>query len=122
MPEPFDSVKVEFDKIIFKYKELISDGTLSFSDAFSLSMFGLGVAITVLQPYTEMPYVQRKIYASQLAQQFYDEVVAPLDLPIPNFIESFVDKQISNMIPALVEMAFDAIHGIINIESLLLKK
>lgn len=119
---PYDDVKVEFDKVIAKYNELMADGTFSFTDAWSLSVAGLGAAITVLKPYSDLPYHMRREWAKQLAQEFFDKVVAPIDLPyIPNFFENMLDNQISNLIPFMVDSLYDALYNIIHIEDTVIK-
>lgn len=113
MSTPYEKIQIEYQELIAKYKEAITDGKLSFSDAIGLLMHGSFSIAKLMQGYVDMPFEQRKAVGVDLCVQFYDDVIAPIDLPIPNIIEPMVDKTVGLMVKPLVESIYDAVQAII---------
>lgn len=109
MTTPYDKIKIEYDEMVLKYKEAIQDGKLSFSDALSLLLHGSFSIAKLLQGYVELPFEQRKAVGVDLATQFYEEVIAPIDLPIPNVIEPLFDKSLGLAIPSVIDLIYTSI-------------
>ena len=113
MTTPLDKVMIEFASIKEQYKEAIADGKLSFSDAFNLLLHWVFSISKLLSKYSELDFEKRKALGVDLAQEFYDEVIAPIDLPIPNWIEGQVDKMLGLAVKPIVESIYDTIDEFI---------
>lgn len=109
MTTPLDRIQVEFDELVVKYQEAIADGKLSFSDAMGLLLHGAFSIATVLQGYVELDFEKRKAVGIDLCTQFYEKVIEPIDLPIPDFIEVPLDKTLKMIVPTLIGSVYDAI-------------
>jgi hypothetical protein len=113
MTTPYDKIKAEFDELVLKYKEAIADGKLSFSDALSLLLHGSFSIAQLLQNYVELDFEKRKAIGVDLAVQFYDEVIAPIDLPLPNLIEPIFDRTLAAAIPGFIGVIYDSVDALV---------
>lgn len=117
-----EKIKAEFDLVLAKYKELIADGTLSTSDMLSLLVSGIGSVVRVMDGYIDLPFEQRKQIGLELTQQFYTEIIAPIDIPgVPNIIEGYIDNVAGQLLMVGVEKLYDAIQQMVNVNKMLFK-
>lgn len=113
MTTSLDKIRMEFESIKAEYQEAIADGKLSFGDAFNLLLHGVFSISKLLSQYAELDFEKRKALGVDLAQEFYDEVIKPIDLPIPNWIEGQVDKMLGLAVRPIVESIYDTIDEMI---------
>ena len=114
MGDHMDKINEQWALVVEEYKKAVEDGVFSAKDLFSLVVVGLGGAIRLVKPYVDLPYHEKKRVASELAKEFVEEVVNPIDIPmVPNIIEPFFDKQLANIAPVLVEALYDALYEFI---------
>lgn len=113
MTTSLDKIRMEFESVKAEYQDAISDGKLSFGDAFNLLLHGVFSISRLLSQYAELDFEKRKAIGVDLAQEFYDEVIKPIDLPIPNWIEGQVDKMLGLAVKPIVESIYDTIDEMI---------
>lgn len=98
----YEDIQASVKQLIESYKLKAADG-LTFSEATKLFTEAIGEIVKILQT-TGGTGAEKRAAAIQAAQAFYDNVLAPIDIPgIPNLIvEPIVDKTIGGFIPAIV--------------------
>lgn len=105
----YASVQEAFDALLVHYKALAKDG-MTLSDAWELANDAVSSATRVIEEIqTEYGGSTKKEVVLKFASDFYDQVLAPIDLPrVPNVIETrWVD-------PALKEVYMLLVNGAIN--------
>lgn len=112
--ELYDAVKEEIAGIIAKYKEVAKDG-LTLPEIFSLITSATGSFVRVMEVSGRDGTVKKEA-ALIAAELFYDQVIAPLDIPhVPGFIEtSVVDPALKKVFMAAVNGMIDSLVKIFN--------
>lgn len=110
-----DTLQQELGKLIDQIKEAYADKSISIGEALGLiykSLAALSVLAKQVVPAIEAGDLRKFVISG--AQKIYDEVIAPLDIPmIPNIIEDTVDDAIGSAVPLFIGMAYDALYSAI---------
>lgn len=108
----------DFKPVIDKYKELIADGKLDTNDIFKLLVVGVGGVVRFMSGYMDLTFEQRKEIGLALVEQFFNEIIKPIDLPgVPNLIEPYVDELAKTLVMTGVEKLYDALAQFYDIKS-----
>lgn len=111
-PEPIDVttlVKVRFQELVDSAKAKAADGRLTLAEGWQLLQEGVQDAVYIAAQLNAAG-ADKKALVLQLAQQLYDNVIAPIDIPyIPNLVvEPIVDKAIGQMIQPMLSGMIEA--------------
>lgn len=108
----YDDISAAVTKIIDKYKEVIGDGKLSFSEIISLTGAVAASFLELTKTIAALDADKKKAILAAL-DQFYISVIAPIDIPvIPNIIEPMVDAGLKEVVMYLAEAMLDTLIGI----------
>lgn len=108
----YDDILAAVTQIIDKYKEVIGDGKLSFSEIISLTGAAAASFLELTKSITALDADKKAAILAAL-DKFYINVIAPIDIPvIPNFIEPMVDAGLREVVMYLAEAMLDTLIGI----------
>jgi len=107
-----EKVTADFQPVIEKFKAAVADGKIDGNEIFGLLISGIKAIVALLDDFSDLTPEQAKTIGLQLVDQFYQDVIAPIDLPgVPNIIEPYVDSLGKTLILTGVEKLFDAIQA-----------
>lgn len=112
----YDDLKSAVEEITAHYKDVASDGKLTFSEIFSLAGKATASFIQLFEKFTDgASGADKKAAVLAALDAFFDEVISPLDIKgIPNFIEPIVDSSLKKLALTLADAGIDALVAIFN--------
>ena len=116
----YEQALADFQPTLDAYKKAIEDGHIDTNEILPLLFAGIKSVIKLLDGFSDLTPDEAKVLGLQLVSQFYDVVLAPIDIPgVPNIIEPYVDQLGKTLILSGVEKIFDALKGSDKIAALL---
>lgn len=111
----FDQMKAAVADVIAFYKEAAKDG-LTLNEVWSLTTKAVGTLVTVAEGFKEFGGADKKAAVLAAAGEFYDAVLAPIDIPkVPDFLErTVVDPALRQVWLKVVDGMVDGLVGIFN--------
>lgn len=111
----YDSVKFSLQDMVARFQAARGDGTITIAEGVQLLTHAVGHLVRVVESLGGTG-AQKKDAVVRAAQRFYDEVLAPLDLPfVPNLLErTVVDPLIGRAVPVVVGGLIDGIVDFFN--------
>lgn len=112
----FVQVRDAVNAVIDHYKELVKDG-LTFAEIWALvSKTTATVVALVEEAGPTLSGADKKVVVMTALAEFYDEVIAPIDIPyVPHFIETrVVDPKLRTVFLGAVEGTVDALVAVLN--------
>jgi hypothetical protein len=102
-------VKVKLQEIVDSAKAKFADKKITLAEGWQLLQESTAAAVYVVDQ-LNVEGADKKAMVLQLAQQLYDNVIAPIDIPfVPNFgVEPIVDKVIGQMIQPILGAMIEA--------------
>jgi hypothetical protein len=109
MSNLYEVTKEQIDKIIAEYKVAYADKKLTLSEIWSLTSEAIQSFQLVVASFIGEPG-DKKAVVMTAAAKFYDEVIAPIDIPsLNNLIEPTIDRLGRGLFLELVSGAYDYI-------------
>ena len=114
LEELFEQIKAEHGALVTEAKALIADG-LSWGEAWILVRRATETIVAIVDV-VQAAGDQKKALALLCVDKFYDQVIAPIDIPyVPNWLETrFVDPAIGKAVHEFAEIAIDRIVDLWN--------
>lgn len=111
MPDYYDLIKDKVDEIVAEYKKAVADGSLEFKEAIQLAVLAGSTFIKLAAAIPSASGADKKAAVHKALMRFYDEIVAPLDIPkIPGFVEkSIVDPTLRVVWSMVADAMIDAL-------------
>lgn len=112
-PEFFEAVAQVF-KI---YRESLADGKLTMHEVMTLMCNGASTFTRLIEQLNpaDGQGAQKKEVALEVIGQFYDTVLAPIDITgIPNFLEPMVDSAVRSLLLSIGSAAIDSSVALFN--------
>ena len=108
MDPRLEAIATEIEKFFTIAKEAIK-GKLAFADAWALVRRATSTFVRLVEQLGESG-PEKKDLVRDLVLQYYDEVIAPLDIPqIPNFMEPAVDSAVRVILDFALGKLIDSI-------------
>jgi len=101
----YDRVKETIQKVI----DAKGDDTITWAEGLGLVGIVVEMAIHTFRAAGDTDEAHFNTLVTD-AERVYDELIAPLDLPIPNLLERFVDPMLRNMIRPMLEQLRDVLE------------
>lgn len=102
-------IKVKMQELVVSAKAKAADGKITLAEGWQLLQEGVQDAVYIVDQ-LQVSGVDKKALVLQAAQQLYDNVIAPIDIPfIPNLVvEPIVDRVIGQMIQPMLSGMIEA--------------
>lgn len=84
--------------LIERARDAVADGHITASEAFGLCVLFINQAVHAAEALGSGTGPQKKQAVLDALGQMYDDVIEPLDLPINDMVEPFVDKGIKQAV------------------------
>ena len=108
MDELFEQIKLEIESLLLEVRALFADG-LSFAEALTLFQSFCQVTVMIVEQ-VQASGVQKRELAIYCVRQLHEQVIAPYDLPVPDWLERrWVDPMIGQILEELAGGLFDLI-------------
>jgi hypothetical protein len=109
------SLSSAIDNIIAEYKASRVDGKLTFNEMLTLVYNASATFIKLVETVKPGPNATKKEIVLAAIAQFYDVVVAPIDIAgVPNLLEGPIDSVLRSLVLSLASAWIDAIVNIFN--------
>lgn len=108
-------ISQQVNEIIAHYKEKAKDGW-TLSEVWQLMQSATASFMKLAESFNEYTGDEKKKAVLKAAELFYDQVIAPIDIPtIPSFLETtLVDPAIRKLFLKLTDGAIDALTNLFN--------
>lgn len=111
----YDEIAQAIQDVINTYKQSVADGKLSLQEIFTLSHSAIASFVRLAESVGGYSGAEKKAAVLAAIDQFYDEVIAPIDVQsIPNFLEPVVDRALKQLIRVVAESTIDSLVNIFN--------
>lgn len=109
------SLSLAIDSIIAEYKASRADGKLTFNEMLTLVYNASATFIKLVESVKPGPNATKKEIVLAAVAQFYDVVVAPIDIAgVPNLLEGPIDSVLRSLVLSLASAWIDALVNIFN--------
>lgn len=111
----YEQLKGAIEEIIAAYKDVYADKKITFGEMLTLVTRACATFVKLVESMGQGTGEEKKNAVVTAVSQFYDVVIAPMDIPgIPNFVEPMVDQGAKLVIMTVAASAVDALVAIFN--------
>jgi hypothetical protein len=117
----YDLLKQEIDKIVTLFEDAKADSDVTLSEVWNLVTEVISSLVKVAEEFGGDGDNKKAAVLAAL-ELFYDEVIAPLDIPyVPNIVEPVVDRAAKRIFLQIADGVIDAIVSLLNREKVFQK-
>lgn len=109
----YEDLKQKLAELVAKYQAASADGKVTLGEVWEMVNLVLADLVPYVEKFNLAGDDKKKLVLDTLSK-FYDEVIAPLDIPyVPNFLEPLVDTGLKSLLLELADGAVDALVKIL---------
>lgn len=109
------TVKQQLADLIAHYKKATEDKKLTLAEVWELSTSAVAGVMRIVEAAGDFDGKSKKEVVLAFAADFYDQVIAPLDIPyVPSLIEGRVDAALKDVFLKLIDGAVESLVNIFN--------
>lgn len=115
----------EVDRVIAESKLSIENAKkVALNEAWKVLQIAVAYVVQILENLaTDLSGLEKKAFAMELLNKFYDAVFVVVDIPfVPNVLEPIIHKQVKNILMLMVSASIDATVTIFRKTGVFLKK
>lgn len=110
-----ETVKQELADLIAHYKKATEDKKFTLAEVWEITTSAIAGVMRIVEAAGSFSGASKKEVVMAFASDFYDKVIAPLDIPyVPALIEGRVDAALKDVFLKLVDGAVESLVNIFN--------